>query len=192
MTSGSEDGELRATKQDAGGLLLRRAGALLLDSVIISPPTAGLAILIAVALALPRGLPAGHFVAIPQVLFLLELVSSAVVCVVYFSWTESSKYAASLGKGVTRLRVSDLAGGRPSFLRSVLRNVFKFLPVGAALGSAAIVGTWMGDADANLVGRAVGILAIAAIVLPIFMTARRQMLHDMIAGCYIEKAGHRT
>jgi uncharacterized RDD family membrane protein YckC len=76
---------------------------------------------------------------------------------IYFSVLESSPWQATLGKRAFRLQVTDLAGARLSFPRATLRHFGKLLS---------------------------GITLLVGYVLAGF-TARKQALHDLLAGCLV-------
>jgi uncharacterized RDD family membrane protein YckC len=80
-----------------------------------------------------------------------------VVFWLYFAPLESSRLQASLGKRLLGLRVTDLDERRLSFLRATGRFLGKLLSVATLL---------------------IGFLLAA-------FTARRQALHDLVAGCLV-------
>lgn len=80
-----------------------------------------------------------------------------VVAWLYFAPLESSRLEASLGKRLLGLRVTDLEGRRLSFLRATGRHFGKLLSVATLF---------------------VGFLLAA-------FTARKQALHDLVAGCLV-------
>ena len=82
----------------------------------------------------------------------------------YFSLQESSSYQATLGKRVAGLRVQDLAGQRISFGRATGRTLGKVVSYASC---------WIGF-----------------LMQP--FTPRRQMLHDMLAGCIVVKRPKRS
>lgn len=75
----------------------------------------------------------------------------------YFAGLEASRLQATPGKRLLGLRVTDLAGRRASIIRTSFRNAFK--PLSAAF---LMIGFLMAG-----------------------ITARKQALHDMFAGCLI-------
>ena len=79
--------------------------------------------------------------------------------IVYYVWMEGSSRQATLGKIAVGIRVTDLDGGRIGYGRALGRNLLKIL-------SALILG--------------IGYLMAA-------FTARKQGLHDMLAGTLVVK-----
>lgn len=75
----------------------------------------------------------------------------------YFALMESSRLQGTIGKRVTRLRVTDLDGGRLSFGRATVRHFAKFISVLIIFIGFAMAG----------------------------FTRRKQGLHDMIAGALV-------
>ncbi len=84
---------------------------------------------------------------------------SAIITLVYYAGMESSKYQGTLGKIALGLRVTDMNGSRTSPLKAVLRNLGKYV-------SAFIL--------------CIGFLMIA-------FTAKKQGLHDIMAGTLVVK-----
>ena len=84
---------------------------------------------------------------------------SLIIHVLYYSVWESSKYQGTPGKMASHLKVVDENGQRLGFLQALARNFLKIL-------SGAI-------------------LCIGYIM--IFVTEKRQSLHDKISGCYVLK-----
>jgi uncharacterized RDD family membrane protein YckC len=99
---------------------------------------------------------AGVFV-ILVVLFLFATVSLAVTWL-YHAWMESSEWQATVGKKALGLVVTDLAGQRVSFGRATGRHFSKIIT--------------------NMVPALVGYIMAG-------FTAKKQALHDMIAGCLV-------
>lgn len=83
------------------------------------------------------------------------------VGIIYFAGMEGSSMQATLGKKALNMVVTDLNGNRISYLRAVGRYLAKFL-------SAAIL--------------CIGFIMVG-------LTARKQGLHDMLAGTLVWK-GH--
>ena len=79
------------------------------------------------------------------------------VSVLYFPVLESSSLQASIGKLALGIKVTDLQGNRISFLRALGRNLAKIISV---------------------------IILYIGFIMAGF-TARKQALHDMIAGCLV-------
>ena len=58
---------------------------------------------------------------------LVSLCLSVAIYVAYYVWPESSSWQATIGKKIFGLRVTDQDGQQISFLRSLGRNLSKFL-----------------------------------------------------------------
>lgn len=84
-----------------------------------------------------------------------------VIMWLYYTFQESSKHMATLGKRALRINVTDLRGKRISFLKATGRFVTK------------IVTGW--------------IFGIGYLVIP--FTKKHQGLYDMIVGTYVVKVG---
>ena len=84
-----------------------------------------------------------------------------VAAYVYYAGMESSAYQATVGKIALGIQVTDLNGNRISFLRALGRNLAEIL-------SALIL--------------LIGYIMVA-------FTAKKQGLHDMIAGTLVVKKG---
>jgi uncharacterized RDD family membrane protein YckC len=101
---------------------------------------------------------AGAFL-IVAVFFLFATVALAVTWL-YHAWMESSEWQATVGKKALGLVVTDMAGQRVSFGRATGRHFAKIIT--------------------NLVSFGIGLGYLMAA-----FTAKKQALHDMIAGCLI-------
>jgi uncharacterized RDD family membrane protein YckC len=91
--------------------------------------------------------------------FMAMAAISAVISVLYFSFMESSRYQASVGKLALGLVVTDMEGNRIDFGKALLRNVGKLV-------SSAIL--------------------FIGYILAAF-TDKKQALHDMIASTLVVK-----
>ena len=101
---------------------------------------------------------AGVFL-IVAVFFLFATVALAVTWL-YHAWMESSEWQATVGKKALGLVVTDMAGQRVSFGRATGRHFAKIIT--------------------NLVSFGIGLGYLMAA-----FTAKKQALHDMIAGCLV-------
>jgi uncharacterized RDD family membrane protein YckC len=101
---------------------------------------------------------AGVFL-IVAVFFLFATVALAVTWL-YHAWMESSEWQATAGKKALGLVVTDMAGQRVSFGRATGRHFAKIIT--------------------NLVSFGIGLGYLMAA-----FTAKKQALHDMIAGCLV-------
>jgi len=100
----------------------------------------------------------GMFAAFAAAAMAMTAISS-IISLLYFSFMESSKYQASVGKLALGLIVTDMEGNRIDFGKALLRNIGKFV-------SAFIL----------LIG-----YIMAA------FTDKKQALHDMIASTLVLK-----
>jgi uncharacterized RDD family membrane protein YckC len=101
---------------------------------------------------------AGVFL-IVAVFFLFATVGLAVTWL-YHAWMESSEWQATVGKKALSLVVTDMAGQRVSFGRATGRHFAKIIT--------------------NLVSFGIGLGYLMAA-----FTAKKQALHDIIAGCLV-------
>jgi uncharacterized RDD family membrane protein YckC len=75
----------------------------------------------------------------------------------YYAGMESSEHQATLGKLALNIRVTDIEGHRIGFLRATVRHIAKILS---------------------------GMLLMIGYIMIAF-TAKKQGLHDLIAGCLV-------
>ncbi len=94
----------------------------------------------------------------------LAQILLVVAAYAYYAGMESSAYQATVGKIALGIQVTDLNGNRISFLRALGRNLAEIL-------SAVIL--------------LIGYIMVA-------FTAKKQGLHDMIAGTLVVKKGTAT
>jgi len=92
---------------------------------------------------------------------LIGNIAFFILQLLYWPVMESSARQATFGKSLMGLQVTDLQGNRTSFVKSLLRNLAKIL-------SSLIM--------------MIGFLIAA-------FTARKQGLHDMLAGCLVVRTG---
>jgi uncharacterized RDD family membrane protein YckC len=109
-------------------------------------------------------------------LTLYLLIILLVVCWLYFAGFESSKFMATPGKMVFRIKVSDMDGNRISFIAATVRFILKLaipdtlallIPILSCVSGLYIIGN----------------------VLAMYTNARRQCFHDMMSGTVV--TGHR-
>jgi len=94
----------------------------------------------------------------------MALVAMAVclsVALLYWPLLECSAWQATFGKQLLGMQVTDMEGGRLSFVRSLLRNLAKI----------------------------VSVLPLCLGFLPAGFTVRKQALHDMIVSCLVVRSG---
>ena len=101
---------------------------------------------------------------LPRIFFILLLV--LVVSWLYWALTESSQWQASLGKKALGLYVTDLSGSRLSFGKASGRFF-----AGRGLGMVPYLGGLYYLVDCIMAG----------------FTEKKQALHDMIAGCLVQR-----
>lgn len=131
-----------------------RVAACIIDSIIIGIP---IAILQGVLGFLSKSVGAS---ALSLIIGLTMFVLSAALYGLYGGLFESSKYQATPGKMLLKIKVTDLNGNRCSFARAFARYM------------------GMGVSDATLY---IGYLMAA-------WTEKKQCLHDQIANCLVVKA----
>ncbi len=157
-------------KQPAGqvryaGFWIRFA-AYLLDSIIISIPTGILVVILMVvgfgtmgAFSDPAAFENGDEQAIFAFIgvYLLIMGLSLIITVAYFAGMHSSKWQATVGKKLLKLKVTDLNGNRISFWRALGRLLAMILS-----GMIFYIGYIMAG-----------------------FTGKKQALHDLIAGTVV-------
>lgn len=121
----------------------RRVAAHLIDSIILN-----------IVIGLVFGIQSD-----PQSFNLYVPISSLVLAWIYYSWMNSSKYQATVGKMALSIIVTDMEGNRISFARSTGRFFAKIL-------SFAIL--------------CIGVIMVA-------FTEKKQGLHDILAKTLVVK-----
>ena len=136
----------------------KRAAAYAIDAVIYWIITYAIGFVLGILLALAFAFdPDSASVAQQAVFGLFSALLSLACYLVYYVWTESSVWQASVGKKLMGLKVTDLNGERISFWRSLGRNV----------------------------GMIVSGLTLGIGYLMCFWTERKQCLHDKMASCLV-------
>jgi uncharacterized RDD family membrane protein YckC len=92
---------------------------------------------------------------------LVAMLVCLLVALLYWPLLECSALQATFGKQLLGIQVTDMEGGRLSFVRSLLRNLAKI----------------------------VSLLPLCLGFLPAGFTARKQALHDMIVSCLVVRSG---
>lgn len=87
------------------------------------------------------------------------ILVAGIISLIYYTIMESSKYQATLGKMALGLKVTDMDGKRLDFGRSLLRNLGKIISQMVLMIGYIMAG----------------------------LTAKKQALHDMIAGALVVK-----
>ena len=120
--------------------------------------------------------------------YILVALVNAVIYIVYFAYMESSEKQASFGKQALNLVVTDLNGERISFQKGVIRAVAKQIyTVLTAIGRFTTTDTTSALGSYGGILGALGslIMLIAYCMQP--FTAKKQALHDIIAGTLVFK-----
>lgn len=141
----------------------RRVAALLIDVVVFSAIHWIVVLCFGVWLMVPWTLlGGGHEPAMAGLVDFALQPFGIVVVWLYFAVCESSPWQATIGKLALGLRVTDLCGRRIGFAQASGRYFAKFVSI-LSLGVGFLLAAW---------------------------TARKQALHDLIAGCCVlRKAG---
>jgi uncharacterized RDD family membrane protein YckC len=108
----------------------------------------------------------------------------------YFAVSEASNRHATWGKRKLHLRVTDAAGAGVSGLRSMLRNVVKFLPW--ELAHAAIWKMRFATQPETIMGTILlGLVWSLVIVnlISLLVSRKHQTLYDWLAGTVVIEAG---
>ena len=136
----------------------KRAAAYAIDAVIYWIITYAIGFVLGIVLAVFFSFdPDSAGVAQGLVFWLVSVLLSIGCYLTYYVWTESSVWQASVGKKLMGLKVTDMNGGRISFLRSLGRNL----------------------------GMIVSGLTLGIGYLMCFWTERKQCLHDKMASCLV-------
>ena len=120
--------------------------------------------------------------------YILVALVNAVIYIVYFAYMESSEKQASFGKQALNLVVTDLNGERISFQKGVIRALAKQMyTVLTAIGRFTTSDTTSALASN---GGVLGVLGSLLMLIGFCMqpfTAKKQALHDIIAGTLVFK-----
>lgn len=137
----------------------------------------GLVILV-VEIVLLTVLPATGVMAVILPILILVMVW------LYEALLVSSPRQATLGKMAVGIKVTDLAGERIGFGRATARFFSKL--IGYFVGTILILlGTWLIGGIGALLFGLIGTVVILGSFLMAAFTARRQALHDLVAGCVV-------
>lgn len=118
--------------------------------------------------------------------WLYVFLTVSIPCWLYYSLLESSARRATFGMRLFGLQVADSDGGRVGFGRALLRTVIKLLPFEINhLVMFLPTPIW---SDPNS-GFRVGFVVVNALMIlylaTIFLTERRQSVHDLVAGTIV-------
>lgn len=137
-----------------------------IDSIVLGIPLIFVIVLLAIGMGISGAFEGFHPGEPPDALLALvgfEFIFAIVAVSVFGGWlyyaaSESSRWQATLGKMALGLYVTDLAGNRISFGRASGRFFAKLIS---------------------------GLIPLAIAYIMAGFTARKQALHDMIAGCLV-------
>lgn len=165
---------------------MRRVAAYVADCVILF---AGLLMLQAVLYPINPILTMqrGGAVSTPGRLHAWVFATATLPFLLYFAATIGSSRQSTLGMRWMGLRVEEVGGVRLSLARSLVRSIVLLLPfelnhtvmfhLTPASGAEPSAGLWMGIAAVWL--------ALGTHVVVMFMTPRRQSVHDLVAGSVV-------
>lgn len=109
----------------------------------------------------------------------------------YYAGFEGSSLQATVGKQVKKLMVTDLNGERISYLRAFARfacmMIIPIIPAMIILVIYMLFGVYSDDLTLMLYFLILFISFLFIDCLFIFITPRKQALHDMITGCLVLK-----
>ena len=121
--------------------------------------------------------------------WLYVFLTVSIPCWLYYSLLESSARQATFGMRLLGLQVTDTDGKRISFGRALVRTIIKLLPF--ELNHLVMFLPTPIWSDPNPGFRA-GFVAVNALIIlyfvTIFLTRRRQSVHDLVAGTVIVNA----
>jgi len=129
--------------------------------------------------------------AAPWRMQLLAFATTVLPVTLYFALSESGVHAASLGKRRLGVQVVTAGGGPPSLLRSLLRNVCKFLPW--QLAHTAMLSIPGFPAQVELIAAwPLGLLTAAWILVALYLVGLSAKLdgrpiYDRIAGTTVRR-----
>lgn len=111
----------------------------------------------------------------------------------YFALSQASSSRATWGKHKLHLRVTDFAGGRISLARSLSRTALKFIPWELAHACIWQI-TFAADKSLPIymVGFAIVLLLVAANIISLLISPKRQTLYDWAAGTLVVTAPERS
>jgi uncharacterized RDD family membrane protein YckC len=166
-------------------LLIRRAGAYLVDICLLFLILLPVGQLIRRAIGWPTSAPTG------QEVWLAAVLKISVPSWIYFILSDRSARGATLGKRLLGLHVARVAGGRVGTARALARTAVKLVPwetahlagiglAGLGLERARLIGVTLAN------GLVVVYLAVAA------WTRGRRSVHDFVAETEVCPAGSQS
>jgi uncharacterized RDD family membrane protein YckC len=126
----------------------------------------------------------------PTQVHLWVFATASVPFLLYFALMLRSSRQATLGMRLLKLKVVDAGGGRIGFWQSLLRSAVMLIPF--ELNHAVMF--YLGPRNAPprppfFIGLAVCWALIAAYIVTMLLTRRRQSVHDLLAGTVVQRVG---
>jgi uncharacterized RDD family membrane protein YckC len=124
----------------------------------------------------------------PNQFHLWVFATASVPFLFYFALMLRSSRQATLGMRLLKLKVVDAGGGRIGFWQSLLRSAVMLIPF--ELNHALIFHLGPRNAPPRppfFIGLAVVWGLIAAYIVTILLTRRRQSVHDLLAGTVVQR-----
>jgi uncharacterized RDD family membrane protein YckC len=157
-------------------LLIRRAGAYVLDIFLLFLVLFPVGQLVRLAVGWPTASPTG------QEVWLASALNFSLPTWTYFVWSDSSAGGATVGKWLLGLHVARLTGGRVGRARALARTAVKVLPWETAHLSAFALST---DPAGLELGQVIGLTTANGLALAYFVVAvctrGRRSVHDYVA-----------
>ena len=154
-------------------LLIRRAGAFILDIFLLFLVLAPVGQLIRLAVGWPTTSPTG------QELWLAAVLNFSLPTWTYFVWSDSSAPGATVGKRLLGLHVAGIAGARIGTAKALARTAVKLLPWETVhLSAFALAGL----EPEQVIGLTIA-NGLAVVYLVVAMcTGGRRSVHDYVAA----------
>ena len=161
-------------------IFFRRAGAFLLD------------ILVLFAVLYPLGLLVLQLIGVraetPQGVYGSLLLNFSLPVWAYFTWADSSRKGSTLGKRMVGLHVRDGAGEQVTLGRAFGRTAVKMIPWETAHASSFLLTPEFGEFGlASWIGLAVSYVLIFVYLMVAWRTKGRRSVHDMVAATKVER-----
>lgn len=173
-------------------LLWKRLLAFALDYIIISAYLVALALVGVVVARTPAGPGFRALFNDPNSAEVTAFVLLVAPVLLYFAIFESSRWQATWGKHVLRLRAETTSGERAGFLRALWRNALKLLPWELTHACLWRIPGWPFDPQTPPLWINVGLILVWVIVViyvvSLLLSHTRQTLYDYLAGMRIALA----
>lgn len=124
----------------------------------------------------------------PAQFHLWVFATASIPFLLYFALMLRTSRQATLGMRLLKLKVADARGGQIGFVQSLLRSVGMLMPF--ELNHAVLFHLLPRDAPpppSFFIGLAVLWALIAAYIATIWLTRRRQSVHDLVAGTVVQR-----